>query len=483
MATTFDYAPAVESRDVLRLRDDYGLFIDGTFAAPTGGESMAIVEPATERGLARVGVGAEPDVDAAVRAARAAFDGAWSALSARDRGKHLFRLARLVTEHARELAVLQTLETGKPIRESLDLDLPSTAAHLFSAAGWADKLAYAGFGSAPRPVGVAAAILPWTSPLPLLAATMAPALACGNTIVVKPAGATPLTALRLAELAGEAGLPAGVLNVVTGRAETGRALAAHPGVAVVSFTGSAAVGREVARALAGSGRRLTLDLGGAGCAAVVFDDAPVAAAVDGVVDGFLLNSGQSCWATGRLLVSEAVHDEFVTAVRRRVATLRQGDPLDRNTDLGPLHSAARLAAVRALADAAQDEGAERWSAPTTPPERGHWFPPTILTGVAPTHRIAREEICGPLLAVLTFRTPEEAVALADDTPYGRAVAVWTDKGSRAAWLSRRLRTGVVWANTVHRADPTAAAGGSREAGLGRVGGPHGLAPYLVRAHG
>ncbi|WP_235215504.1 aldehyde dehydrogenase family protein [Phaeacidiphilus oryzae] len=474
----FQYAPAPEDRAAAgELDSSYGHFVNGEFVEPAGGEALKTVDPATGQVLAEFAQGDERDVDRAVRAARIAF-GRWSGLPGSERAKYLFRIARLVQERSRELAVLESIDNGKPIRETRDVDLPLVAAHFFYYAGWADKLAFAGWGPDPRPLGVAAQVIPWNFPLLMLAWKVAPALACGNTVVLKPAETTPLTALRFADICRQAGLPEGVVNIVTGDGRTGAALVGHDGVDKVAFTGSTAVGREIARTLAGTGRRLTLELGGK-AANIVFDDAPIDQAVEGVVQGIYFNQGQVCCAGSRLLVQESVEEEFLTALRRRMELLRVGDPLDKNTDVGAINSAEQLARIGELAEAGEAEGARRWSpSGCRLPETGYWFAPTLFTGVSQAHRIAREEIFGPVLSVLTFRTPEEAVAKANNTPYGLSAGVWTEKGSRMLWMARRLRAGVVWSNTFNRFDPASPFGGYGESGYGREGGRHGLEAYL-----
>ncbi|GAA5079182.1 aldehyde dehydrogenase family protein [Thermocatellispora tengchongensis] len=459
----------------MEIKPSYGLFINGEFVEG-GGTPFKTVNPADEQALAEVACADEADVDRAVQAARKAF-GVWSALPGAERAKYLFRIARIIQERARELAVLETLDNGKPIRESRDVDLPLVAAHFFYYAGWADKLEYAGFGPAPRPLGVAGQVIPWNFPLLMLAWKIAPALACGNTVVLKPAETTPLTALAFADICVQAGLPAGVVNIVTGAGETGAAVVNHADVNKVAFTGSTEVGRLIARSLAGTGKKLTLELGGK-AANIVFEDAPLDQAVEGIVNGIFFNQGHVCCAGSRLLVQESIRDELLDALKRRLGTLRLGDPLDKNTDIGAINSAAQLAKIRELADAGEREGAERWSPACAIPERGYWFPPTVFTGVAQSHRIAREEIFGPVLSVLTFRTPAEAVEKANNTPYGLSAGVWTEKGSRILWLADRLRAGVVWANTFNRFDPASPFGGYKESGYGREGGRHGLEAYL-----
>jgi acyl-CoA reductase-like NAD-dependent aldehyde dehydrogenase len=427
--------------------------------------------------LSVVGAAAPQDVDRAVDAARSAYDGTWSRLSGRDRGKYLYRLARLVQERSRELAVLESIDNGKPIRESRDVDVPLVAAHFFYYAGWADKLDYAGFGPDPRALGVAAQVIPWNFPLLMLAWKIAPALACGNTVVLKPAETTPLTALAFADICQQADLPPGVVNILTGAGDTGRALVEHPGVDKVAFTGSTEVGRQIARSVAGTRKKVTLELGGK-AANVVFDDAPLDQAIEGIVNGIFFNQGHVCCAGSRLLVQESVADELLAGLKRRLTTLRLGDPLDKNTDIGAINSAEQLAKIRLLSEVGETEGAERWSPPCELPGRGFWFPPTVFTGVSQSHRIAREEIFGPVLSVLTFRTPAEAVEKANNTPYGLSAGVWTEKGSRILWMAQRLRAGVVWANTFNRFDPTSPFGGYKESGYGREGGRHGLEGYL-----
>ncbi|MEU8375246.1 aldehyde dehydrogenase family protein [Micromonospora sp. NPDC048894] len=471
----FEYAPAPESRAIVDIRSSYGLFIDGRFV---DGENLdKTVNPATEEVLAEVTWAGAQDVDRAVRAARKAYDKVWGPMPGRDRAKYLYRIARLVQERSRELAVLESLDNGKPIRESRDVDLPLVAAHFFYYAGWADKLPYAGFGADPRPLGVAAQVIPWNFPLLMLAWKVAPALAAGNTVVLKPAETTPLTALLFAEICQQADLPAGVVNIVTGAGDTGRALVEHPGVDKVAFTGSTEVGKAIARSVAGTGKKVTLELGGK-AANIVYDDAPVDQAVEGIVNGIFFNQGHVCCAGSRLLVQENVAEQVLDALKRRMALLRVGDPLDKNTDVGAINSAAQLARIRELSDAGAAEGAQRWSPPCELPERGFWFAPTIFTGVTQAHRVAREEIFGPVLSVLTFRTPAEAVEKANNTPYGLSAGIWTDKGSRILWTADRLRAGVVWANTFNKFDPTSPFGGYKESGYGREGGRHGLEGYL-----
>jgi aldehyde dehydrogenase (NAD+) len=473
----WDYAPAPESRDVVSIAPSYGLFIGGEFTAPASGEHFGTLNPATEEPLAEVAQAGEQDVDRAVAAARAAYEGTWAAMPGRERAKYLYRVARIIQERAREFAVLESLDNGKPIKESRDVDIPLAAAHFFYYAGWADKLEHAGFGPAPRPLGVAGQVIPWNFPLLMAAWKLAPALATGNTCVLKPAETTPLTALLLAEVIQQAELPPGTVNILTGDGRTGQALVGHPGVDKIAFTGSTEVGKEIQRAAAGTGKKLTLELGGK-AANVVFDDAPLDQAVEGIVNGIFFNQGHVCCAGSRLLVQESVADTVTERLKQRLGTLRMGDPLDKNTDIGAINSRQQLDKITELSAAGEREGAQRWSPPCPLPPRGYWFPPTVFTGVSQAHRIAQEEIFGPVLSVLTFRTPEEAVAKANNTPYGLSAGIWTEKGSRIFWMAQRLRAGVVWANTYNRFDPASPFGGYQESGFGREGGRHGLAGYL-----
>ncbi|MGI5167011.1 aldehyde dehydrogenase family protein [Spirillospora sp. CA-253888] len=473
---TFEYAPAPESRDVVDVRASYGLFIDGEFTSGHG-EPFKSIDPSNEETLAEIATADQADVDRAVKAARTAFDKVWGPMPGRDRAKYLYRIARLIQERSRELAVLESIDNGKPIRESRDVDLPLVAAHFFYYAGWADKLGHAGFGADPKPLGVAGQVIPWNFPLLMLAWKIAPALACGNTVVLKPAETTPLTALAFAEICRQADLPPGVVNIITGAGDTGRALVEHPGIDKIAFTGSTEVGKQIARSAAGTGRRLTLELGGK-AANVVFDDAPLEQAVEGVVNGIFFNQGHVCCAGSRLLVQESVAEELLDRLKARMATLRVGDPLDKNTDIGAINSAAQLEKIRMLSEIGEQEGARRWAPPCELPQRGFWFAPTVFTDVAQSHRIAREEIFGPVLSVLTFRTPAEAVEKANNTPYGLSAGIWTDKGSRILWMAERLRAGVVWANTFNKFDPASPFGGYKESGFGREGGRHGLEAYL-----
>jgi aldehyde dehydrogenase (NAD+) len=472
----WEYAPAPESAALANLKPTYRPFVDGEFV-DGGGEPLKTLNPATEEVLAEVGTASQEDVDRAVAAARRAYEQVWGPMPGAERAKYLFRIARVVAERARELAVLETLDNGKPIRESRDVDVPTASAHLFHHAGWADKLGHAGLGPDPRPVGVVGAVIPWNFPLLMAAWKIGPALACGNTVVLKPAETTPLTALVLAEIAADAGLPPGVLNVLPGAGDVGAAVVGHDGLDKVAFTGSTDVGKEIQRRLAGTGRRLTLELGGK-AANIVYDDAPLDQAVDGVVDGIFFNQGHVCCAGSRLLVQESIEQEFMELLRARIETLRVGDPLDKNTDVGAINSRPQLDRIVDLAAAGDAEGAQRWTSSCPLPERGLFFPPTVFSGVEQTMRVAREEIFGPVLSVLTFRTPDEAIAKANNTPYGLSAGIWTEKGSKALWTAQRVRAGVVWTNTFNRFDPTAPFGGYRESGFGREGGRVGLEAYL-----
>jgi aldehyde dehydrogenase (NAD+) len=474
-STHWEYAPAPQEREIVTIKPCYGLFVNGEFAAAADGRTFTTVNPATEEPLAEVALAGEADVDRAVRSARAAFERIWGPMPGAQRAKYLYRIARIIAERAREFAVLESIDNGKPIKESRDVDVPLASAHFFYHAGWADKLEYAGYGT--TPVGVAGQVIPWNFPLLMAAWKLAPALAAGNTCVLKPAETTPLTALLLAEVCQQAGLPEGVLNIVTGAGETGAAVVAHPDVDKVAFTGSTEVGKAILGAAAGSGKKLTMELGGK-AANVVFEDAPMEGAVEGIVNGIFFNQGHVCCAGSRLLVQESVAETLLDRLRRRLGTLRLGDPLDKNTDIGAINSREQLDKITELSAAGEAEGARRWSPPCQLPDRGYWFAPTVFTGVSQSHRIAREEIFGPVLSVLTFRTPEEAVAKANNTPYGLSAGVWTEKGSRILWLAQRLRAGVVWANTYNRFDPASPFGGYRESGFGREGGRHGLEAYL-----
>ncbi|HXZ57495.1 MAG TPA: aldehyde dehydrogenase family protein [Gaiellaceae bacterium] len=470
----WEYASAPESRDLVTLRERYGLFVGGEWLEPK--ETYTTIDPSSEEALAEVGQATEAEVQLAVRAARESFDNGWSALPGSERAKYLFRIARLLQERAREFAVLESLNGGKPIRESRDVDLPLAAAHFFYYAGWADKLEYAFPNRTPRPLGVAGQIIPWNFPLLMLAWKIAPALAAGNTVVLKPAETTPLSALHFCDILRQAELPPGVVNIVTGDGSTGAALVESE-VDKVAFTGSTEVGKAIQRRLAGTGTKLTLELGGK-AANVIFDDAALDQAVEGIVNGIYFNQGHVCCAGSRLLVQESVYEDVVDKLKRRLTTLRVGDPLDKNTDVGAINSRQQLEKITELVKSGEEEGAEIYQPPCRLPEKGYWFVPTVFTNVAQSYRIAQEEIFGPVLSVLTFRTPDEAVEKANNTPYGLSAGVWTEKGSRILSMAQRLRAGVIWANTYNRFDPASPFGGYKESGFGREGGRHGLEPYL-----
>jgi len=472
----WDYSPAPESVDHVRLRDRYGMFVDGDFRDPVDGRYVATINPATEEPLAEVAFGGPEDVLAAVESARAAAP-KWAALESLERGKYLFRIARLIQERSRELAVVETMDGGKPLRESRDVDIPLAAAHFFHYAGWADKLRYGVASREVAPLGVVGQIVPWNFPLLMAAWKLAPALACGNVAILKPAETTPLTALLLAEIAQEAELPPGVISIVAGDGATGAALVRAPHIDKVAFTGSTSVGRDIQAALAGTNTSLTLELGGKS-ANIVFEDASLDQAVEGIVNGIFFNQGHVCCAGSRLLIQESVRDEVITKLWQRMRRLRVGDPLDKNTDVGAINSAEQLERIEALVAAGEAEGASRRSIDCELPERGYWFAPTLFTDVSPAHRIAVEEIFGPVVSVLTFRTQAEAIEKANNSRYGLAAGIWTDKGSKAFEVAGALQAGVVWQNTYNHFDPTAAFGGYKESGFGREGGPAGLRPYL-----
>ena len=475
--SAFDYAPAPESREIVSLEERYGLFIGGEWVEPKSGELHPTVSPASEEELAEVAYADVGDVALAVESARDAFENGWSDIAPSERAKYLFRIARILQERSREFAVLESLDGGKPIRESRDVDLPLAAAHFFYYAGWADKLEYAFPNRKPKPVGVAGQIIPWNFPLLMLSWKIAPALAAGNTVVLKPAESTPLTALLFCDVVRQAELPPGVVNIVTGDGRAGAELVKHPEVDKVAFTGSTEVGKEIQRTVAGTGKRLTLELGGK-AANIIFDDAPLDQAVEGIINGIYFNQGHVCCAGSRLLVQESIHEQVIAKLKRRMGTLRVGDPLDKNTDVGAINSKQQLEKIRELVAAGEEEGAEIYQPPCRLPEKGWWFAPTVFTNVAQSYRIAQEEIFGPVLSVLTFRTPDEAVEKANNTPYGLSAGVWTEKGSRILSMAQRLRAGVIWANTYNRFDPASPFGGYKESGFGREGGRHGLEPYL-----
>ena len=473
----WQYSPAPESTDHVRIDEQYDLFIGGDFVAPLEGRYFETINPAREETLASVALASAADVDRAVKAARKAMNGAWSKMKAPERGKYIYRIARILQERAREFAAIESLDGGKPIRESRDIDVPLSAAHFFYYAGWADKLEYAFPGRNAVPLGVAGQVIPWNFPLLMAAWKIAPALACGNTVVLKPAETTPLTALKLAEVIRDAGLPRGVVNIVTGAGETGAAVVNHPDVDKVAFTGSTDVGRIIQRAIAGTGKKYTLELGGK-AANIIFADAAIDQAVEGIVNGIFFNQGHVCCAGSRLFVQESVADEVVQKLKDRMETLIIGDPLDKNTDIGAINSAEQLEKIQSYLAIGQEEGGEMHQSSCPVPDRGYWCRPTIFTGVSQSNRVVQEEIFGPVLAIQTFRTPEEGLDKANNTPYGLSGGVWTDKGAKIFKMTRGVRAGVIWANTFNKFDPTSPFGGYKESGVGREGGLHGLDAYV-----
>jgi aldehyde dehydrogenase (NAD+) len=476
-AVPWEYAPAPESRDIVTLKPRYGLFIDGREVPASDGQVFTSVDPATEQPLAEIARATTADVDRAIRAARRAQRQRWGNLPGRERAKYLFRIARILQERSREFAVLESMDSGKPIKESRDVDVPLVAAHFWYYAGWADKLEYAFPGRVARPLGVAAQVIPWNFPLLMLAWKIAPALAAGNTVVLKPASTTPLSALLFAEVCRQADLPPGVVNIVPGPSDIGMHLVSSPGVDKVAFTGSTQVGKLIQKAVAGTDKGITLELGGK-AANIVFEDAALDQAVEGIVNGIYFNQGEVCCAGSRLLVQESIAGPLTEKLKDRLSTIRVGDPLDKNTDVGAINSKAQLETITELVQAGVDEGAEMYQPACDLPDRGYFFRPTLFTNVAQSHRIAKEEIFGPVLSVLTFRTPEEAVEKANNTPYGLSAGVWTEKGSRILWMARKMKAGVVWANTFNKFDPTSPFGGYKESGFGREGGMHGLHAYV-----
>lgn len=471
------YSPAPESTAAIKLKESYGLFIGGEFVAPNSGQYFDSINPANEKHLAKIALADATDVDKAVIAARAAYEKYWRNMPPAERGKYLYRIARLIQEKAREFAIIESLDGGKPIKESRDVDIPLVAAHFFYYAGWADKLKYAVPGRDPQPLGVAGQIIPWNFPLLMAAWKIAPALACGNTVVLKPAETTSLTALKLAELLQEADLPPGVVNIVTGAGATGAALVNHPDINKVAFTGSTEVGKLIQQSIAGTGKKATLELGGK-AANIIFDDAPIDQAVEGIINGIYFNQGHVCCAGSRLFIQESVHDEVVRKLKARIESLIVGDPMDKNTDVGAINSAAQLATIQKYIDLGSKEGAHLFESNIELPQTGFWCKPTLFTGVSQSHTISKEEIFGPVLAVQSFRTIAEVIEKANNTPFGLSAGVWTDKGSKIFNLTSAMKAGVIWANTYNKFDPTSPFGGYKESGFGREGGMHGLYPYL-----
>jgi aldehyde dehydrogenase (NAD+) len=470
-------APAPESRSAAKIDSRYGLFINGKFEEPQSKKYFATTNPATEEKLSMVADAGAADVDRAVQAARTAYDRSWKKIPARERAKYIFRIARIIQEKARELAIIETLDGGKPIRESRDFDVPAAANHFFYYAGWADKLEYAFPGKHVYPLGVAGQIIPWNFPLLMAAWKIAPALATGNTVVLKPAETTPLTALKLAEIIREADLPPGVVNIITGAGATGAALVNHPDINKIAFTGSTGVGKKIQQSIAGSGKKATLELGGK-AANIIFEDAPLDQAVEGIINGIFFNQGHVCCAGSRLFVQESVMKKVIRKLKDRMETLIVGDPMDKNTDIGAINSKDQLATIRKYIDIGIKEGAEIYQPSCPIPAKGNFCRPTLFSNVAQSNRIAQEEIFGPVLAIQSFRTDDEVIEKANNTPFGLSAGVWTDKGSKIFNMTQKLRAGVVWANTYNKFDPASPFGGYKESGYGREGGLHGLAPYL-----
>jgi len=470
-------SPALESTDHFSIKKQQQLFINGKFIAPKNEEYFPTINPSNEEKLSEIALAGEEDVNLAVKAARNAYNGIWSSISAKERGKYIYRIARLIQEKSRELAVLETLDGGKPIRESRDIDIPIAAAHFFYYAGWADKLKYAFPNQQPQSLGVAGQIIPWNFPLMMAAWKIATALATGNTVVLKPAESTSLTALKLAEIIQEADLPPGVVNIVTGAGATGASIVNHPDIDKIAFTGSTGVGKVIMRSIAGSNKKSTMELGGK-AANIVFEDAPLDQAVEGIVNGIYFNQGHVCCAGSRLFVQESVYDVLIRKLKDRIQSLNVGNPLDKNTDIGAINSKEQLATIQKYLKIGEKEGAEMYQPSCDIPKKGFWCPPTLFTNVSQSHAIAKEEIFGPVLAVQTFRTIDEVIAKANNTPFGLSAGVWTDKGSKIFNLTNQMKAGVVWANTYNKFDPTSPFGGYKESGHGREGGLHGLAPYL-----
>ncbi len=475
--TDWTYAPAPESSDHIKLKSQYELFIDGEFTPPSSGKYFDTINPANEKKIASIADANEKDVDRAVIAARRAYDKVWSKMPAKERGKYIFRIARIIQERARELSVIESMDGGKPIRESRDIDIPLAAAHFFYYAGWADKIDYAIPGTKSKSLGVAGQIIPWNFPLLMAAWKIAPALAAGNTVVLKPAETTSLTALKLAEIIREAGLPPGVVNIVTGAGATGAAIVNHPGIDKIAFTGSTEVGKIIQKSIAGSNKKYTLELGGK-AANIIFEDAAIDQAVEGIVNGIFFNQGHVCCAGSRLFVQESIAKKVIKKLKDRMETLIVGDPLDKNTDIGAINSKMQLDKIKQYIKIGINEGGECFQTSCTIPSKGYFYRPTLFTNVSQSSRIVQEEIFGPVLSIQTFRTIEEVIEKANNIPYGLSGGVWTDKGSKIFKVTSALRAGVIWANTYNKFDPTSPFGGYKESGVGREGGLHGLMPYL-----
>tara|TARA_B100001123_G_C15333824_1_gene1032110 strand:- start:3267 stop:4712 length:1446 start_codon:yes stop_codon:yes gene_type:complete len=476
-AIKWEYSPAPESTDHIQLKDKYDLFINGKFVPSSGGKTFNSINPANEKAIAKVADANKADVDKAVKAARNAYEKTWSKMAPKERGKYVYRIARLLQERAREFSVIESIDGGKPIRESRDVDVPLSAAHFFYYAGWADKLEYAFPGVSPKPLGVAGQIIPWNFPLLMAAWKLAPALATGNTLVLKPAETTPLTAMKLAEIIQEADLPPGVVNIVTGAGETGQALVNHPGIDKIAFTGSTEVGKYIMKAIAGTGKKYTLELGGK-AANIIFEDAPIDQAVEGIINSIFFNQGHVCCAGSRLYVQEGIADQVIEKLKRRMDTLIVGDPLDKNTDIGAINSKMQLKKINEYLKLGKDEGGRIYQSDCDLPKNGYWCAPTIFSDVSQSNRIVQEEIFGPVLAIQTFRTVDEVITKANNTPYGLSGGVWTDKGSKIFKVSNQIRAGVIWANTFNKFDPGAPFGGYKESGIGSEGGVEGLRGYV-----
>jgi aldehyde dehydrogenase (NAD+) len=474
----WSYDPAPQSIEHVTLKDSYDLFINGKFRPSISGSYRNSINPATEKTLAKVAEAGSEDIESAVKAARQAYEGPWGQMPAVERGKFLFRIARMIQERSRELAIIESMDGGKPIRESRDIDIPLAAAHFFYYAGWSDKLDYAFPGRQAKSIGVAGQIIPWNFPLLMAAWKIAPALAAGNTLVLKPAETTPLTALILADILSEAGLPPGVVNIVTGDGDVGKQLVRHPGIDKIAFTGSTVVGKEIMRALAGKSRRFTLELGGK-AANIIFADAAIDQAIEGIVNSIFFNQGHVCCAGSRLFVEESVAQEVTQKLRERMETLIVGDPLDKNTDIGAINSLDQLKRIQAYVEIGKQEGGDLYQSNCILPDTGYWHVPTLFSNVSQSHRIVQEEIFGPVLAVQTFRTVDEVIEKANNTPYGLSGGVWTDKGAKIFKVTRNIRAGVIWANTFNKFDPSSPFGGYKESGMGREGGVEGLLPYLT----
>lgn len=474
---TWSYSPSPESTNHVQLKKEYDLFINGKFVKPNSGKYFKTINPANEVEIARVAEANAKDVDTACKAAKTSYDKTWRKISAADRGKYIYRIARMIQERAREFAVIETLDGGKPIRESRDIDIPLAANHFFYYAGWSDKLQYAFANRNPQPIGVAGQIIPWNFPLLMAAWKIAPALATGNTVVLKPAETTPLTALKLAEIIQEADLPPGVVNIITGQRETGAALVQHDIPGKIAFTGSTQVGKWIQNEIAGTNKKLTLELGGKG-ANIIFADAAIDQAVEGIVNAIFFNQGHVCCAGSRLFVQESVADVVVKKLKHRMQSLIVGDPLDKQTDIGAINSKMQLDKIQYYINLGKKEGGQIHQSECAIPSKGFFIRPTLFTETSQSHRIVQEEIFGPVLTIQTFRTIEEVIEKANNIPYGLSAGVWTDKGSKIFNLTKKLRAGVVWANTFNRFDPTSPFGGFKESGFGREGGIHGLAPYL-----